>query len=309
MRISAVICTHNRASFLRKALQSLCEQTLDSAEYEVIVVDNASTDETKLVVSEFAGVCRGMTVRYLYDPVLGLSHARNTGWQNANAALIAYMDDDAASAVDWLGNIVRFFDNAEEKAACVGGRVELEWESPRPEWLGDALLGDIGYINWGRAVIKTEPHQYIAGLNMAFRKNALQSIGGFSTKIGQKGGLQNTMDDIYVENRLRAAGYFLFYDPSIMVRHYISGERLNKKWFLTRSYGKGVSSANINTHAGQYPVFLRIVKGLSTLIRILTSPKDMSSLVLSNGDTERFIKKCSVYARLGHVAALWGLAR
>ena len=98
LRISAVICTHNRAAYLQKAIQSLIEQTLPKDQYEIIVVDNSSTDNTKQVVSRLQAACLrsqektdacGLQleacdlVRYVFEPVLGLSQARNTGWKAA----------------------------------------------------------------------------------------------------------------------------------------------------------------------------------------------------------------------------------
>ena len=94
VQISAVVCTHNRAAYLRKALQSLVDQTMAQELYEIIVVDNASTDGTKQVVSEYSGASN---LRCLYEPVIGLSRARNTGWGNARGEYVAYLDDDAVA--------------------------------------------------------------------------------------------------------------------------------------------------------------------------------------------------------------------
>ncbi|MEE8471432.1 MAG: glycosyltransferase family A protein [Dehalococcoidia bacterium] len=92
IRVSAIICTHNRSDYLRQAIQSLADQTLPTEQYEVIVVDNGSTDNTRAVVEGFDHIAN---LRYVYEPILGLSQARNTGWQNARGEYIAFMDDDA----------------------------------------------------------------------------------------------------------------------------------------------------------------------------------------------------------------------
>ena len=90
IRISAVICTHNRASFLRSALRSLMAQTLDPSAYEILIVDNASTDDTRSVVD---GERHAQPlVRYVHEGTVGVSRARNAGWRNARAALVAYLD-------------------------------------------------------------------------------------------------------------------------------------------------------------------------------------------------------------------------
>src|SRR3990170_3383610 len=117
--ISAIVCTHNRAPYLFKALRSLDNQTLDSALYEVIVVDNASKDNTKEVFREFSGKTNW---RYIYEPDIGLSRARNTGWRNAHGAYIAYLDDDAVACPEWLENIINVFETFKPSPASVWGR-------------------------------------------------------------------------------------------------------------------------------------------------------------------------------------------
>ena len=92
VEISVVICTHNRAGYLTKALQSLSAQSLNPDSYEVIVVDNGSTDNTREVYENIIGKTNWI---YVHDPVVGLSHARNTGWGDAKGKFIAFMDDDA----------------------------------------------------------------------------------------------------------------------------------------------------------------------------------------------------------------------
>ena len=108
IKISAIICTFNREQYLHKAIQSLVEQTLEGELYEIIVVDNCSTDRTKQVVTEkFAHISN---LRYLYELILGISQARNTGWQNARGEYIAYLDDNAIASPVPLEKIGVIFD-------------------------------------------------------------------------------------------------------------------------------------------------------------------------------------------------------
>ncbi|MGD8380729.1 MAG: glycosyltransferase, partial [Syntrophobacterales bacterium] len=93
IKISVIVCTYNRAELLGGTLRTLCHQTLDTSEYEVIVVDNNSTDNTREVVDEFCR--RSSNVRYCFEPQQGLSHARNQGLQEAKGKYVAYIDDDA----------------------------------------------------------------------------------------------------------------------------------------------------------------------------------------------------------------------
>ena len=136
--ISAIICTHNRASYLIKAIQSLVNQTLDKSLYEIIIVDNGSTDDTKRIVSEeFASV---RNLKYVYEPILGLSQARNTGWKNAKGKYVAYLDDDAIADSQWIEKILLTFNSVKPTHGALGGKVEPIWESPRPRWVSDSML-------------------------------------------------------------------------------------------------------------------------------------------------------------------------
>jgi len=95
-RISVVICTHNRGFYLRKAITSVLAQDMPASEYELIIIDNKSTDDTAQVVASFAAA----NVRYIHEPQLGLCFARNTGWYSAAGTYVAYLDDDAIAEPD-----------------------------------------------------------------------------------------------------------------------------------------------------------------------------------------------------------------
>src|SRR5712671_6825521 len=99
-RISVIIATHNRADLLAIALKSLARQTIPPAEYEVIVVDNASSDQTPAVVRQMSPAMP--QVRYVFEERLGLSWARNAGLEAARAPYVAYLDDDAKAEPEWL---------------------------------------------------------------------------------------------------------------------------------------------------------------------------------------------------------------
>lgn len=131
--LSVIICTFNRAHYLRKAIHSLLKQTLPPETFEILVVDNGSTDETcQMMTEEFDSVTN---LRYLYEPTPGLSHARNTGWKHAQGDYVAYLDDDAIAVSDWCHNILNVFKSYEIRPGCVGGRVAPIWESSCPHWV------------------------------------------------------------------------------------------------------------------------------------------------------------------------------
>lgn len=239
IQISAIICTHNRANYLIKAIKSLIEQTLSEGDYEIIVVDNASLDDTKQIVqNDFLGV---LNLRYSYEPRLGLCYARNTGWKNANGQYVAYLDDDAIACENWLENIISVFKTVKPTPGCVGGRIVPIWESPRPIWLDDCKMGFLAILDWSTNPIYLDEHQYLAGVNFAFPRRLLELIGGFDVRMDRQGKNLLSNGDILAERQIEAKGYRCYYDPHIIVRHHVPVSRLSQKWFVHRAFWQGVS--------------------------------------------------------------------
>jgi len=176
VRISAVICTFNRADYLGKAVNSLVDQTLSKEEYEILVVDNGSIDNTrKVALEEFSHV---QNLRYLYEPILGLSQARNTGWRNAKGEYVAYLDDDAIASPRWLEAILDVFETVKPEPGCLGGKVEPIWEAPQPLWLPDSLLASLSFVDWSENPCNLDHKQWLVGTNIAFPKYLLKAAGG-----------------------------------------------------------------------------------------------------------------------------------
>ena len=127
-KITAVICTFNRVDILARAMESVSEQSMPESDYEVFVVDNASTDNTNEVASKFCE--ERWNFRYLFEPVAGLSRARNCGIAEARGRYIAFLDDDAVAEKDWLEKILAAFEVGGPMVGCVGGRTLPDWEMP-----------------------------------------------------------------------------------------------------------------------------------------------------------------------------------
>lgn len=246
MQISAIICTLNRDFFLRKAIQSLVEQTLSQQHYEIIVVDNGSTDNTKKIVTEeFAHI---PNLRYIYEPKLGLSQARNTGWQYAKANYIAYLDDDAIAYPVWLEKIIEVFTQVTPQPGIVGGKIEPIWEIPRPVWLSDRVARGLTILDWTNTPGFLPESQWLAGANIAYPKNLLKSFNGFDTSLGRKGKNLLSCEESLLNNQLMNAGYQTYYHPEIAVKHHIPASRLIKNWHYQRQYWNGVSVSMVSNY-------------------------------------------------------------
>lgn len=132
VQISVLICTHNRTKYLSRAIESVVNQSLSRELYEIIVVDNCSTDNTKEVVTDY--VSNGQNLRYFYEPSLGLSHARNRAIQESRSDYLVFLDDDAVADPALLQLYLEAFKNVKPTPACIAGKILLTYEAPKPDW-------------------------------------------------------------------------------------------------------------------------------------------------------------------------------
>jgi glycosyltransferase involved in cell wall biosynthesis len=244
MTFSVVIPTFNRADDLRDTLASLAGQAT-TAPWEVIVVDNNSTDDTRGVV-ETAAVTFPVPLRYLFEKEQGRSAAMNTGIRAARGAIIVTTDDDVRIAPDWLDRAAE----ALETLQCdyVGGKVLPLWGSPRPDWIpdhGGRQWAVIALLDYGDAAIPffKYAHRVPLGVNMAFRREVFDRAGLWNTSVGRKKGTLLGQEVREWMMRAQAAGLRGFYTPAMVVRHVIQRDRLNKRYFRRWYYWNGISRA------------------------------------------------------------------
>ena len=299
--VSAVVCTRNRPNCLGKAIGSLVDQTLPKGRYEIIVVDNASTDNTKAVVEGF----QSENLRYIYEPVLGLSRARNTGWQNARGEYVAFIDDDAMACPEWLERIVTAFETVKPRPGSVGGKVVPIWGAARPAWLPKDMEPALTIVDWSdEPILLTQGHQFLAGANVAYPRAILETVKGFSVNLGRKGTSLLSSEEYLIERYIRRSGLGVYYDPRILVEHHIHAQRLTVRWLCRRYFWQGASFQVINLLEGSGGRSRRyyLAQAIRNLMGFVASRADLFS-VLSPADSEpRVRRKCTAYGRLG---AIW----
>jgi len=175
-KIAGIICTHNRDHYLAGAIDSLLAQTCPDC--EILVVDNASTDKTRQVAQSRLGDGR---LKYVYEPILGLSTARNRGAKETRAPILAYLDDDAIASPQWLQILLNAYEN-NEKLAVAGGKVTLIWPQgySQPNWLSDELAGGLGAFDLGDNVVYiSQANLTPRGVNYSIRRDFLDKIEDF----------------------------------------------------------------------------------------------------------------------------------
>jgi glycosyltransferase involved in cell wall biosynthesis len=248
MRFSVVIATYNRAADLRATLESLA-RLRPQGTWEVIVVDNNSTDATSSVVTAAAETFPA-PLRYVFEREQGRSPALNAGIRLAKGEIIATTDDDVRVEPDWLDRAAAGL--ARLQCEYVGGRVLPIWGAAPPAWLpdrGGKQWAVIALLDYGGQPIEFGARVPL-GVNMAFRREAFARAGLFDPHTGRKAGTLLGQEVREWCIRARAAGLRGYYLPELVVRHLIPASRLNKAYFRRWFYWRGISRAMLYEKAG-----------------------------------------------------------
>lgn len=249
--ISVVICayTEKRLRELLAAIESAQSQTLASGEIIVVIDHNPSL--LQRVRENCAGV---KIIENSRDK--GLSGARNSGWEIAEGEIVAFLDDDALAAPDWLENLAACY--AHPDTAGVGGRIVPLWEAQHPSWFPEEFNWTVGCTYRGMPVANAQVRNVI-GANMSVRKTILQAAGGFRESFGCDKDTDTTRrswkwfqhyaGDEETEFCIRVAQQFSgkvwLYAPAAVVRHRVSPERTRWGYFVWRCYDEGLGKASL----------------------------------------------------------------
>ena len=212
--ISVVICTHNRSLLLADCINSLLNQNINSENFEILIVDNNSTDNTKDVIAEFCE--KHNNIKYLFEQTAGYSAPRNCGWKNASGKIIAYIDDDEIAAPNWIESVLNTF-QIEEKPDIIGGIYEVKYDETPPDWFTDSMGGT--NKNRQKGLLNQRADCYFAGGNIAFKKEVLEKLNGFSGDFDMKDGFLMMGEDTDICQRAKNAGFKLYYNPGIAIYH------------------------------------------------------------------------------------------
>jgi glycosyltransferase involved in cell wall biosynthesis len=306
VRITAVICTRNRCDYLAKAIESLLHQTLPASAYEILVVDNASTDGTRRLVEAWADPDHRL--RYVHEPVVGLSQARNTGWRHATGEYVAYLDDDATACVPWLECFLRDFESVDANLGCIGGQIDPVWEAPRPAWLADELVFCVGALDRSAKPILSKDECMMAGGNAAYPRKVLAEIGGFDSSLGRKANNLLSNEEVHVWERIRALGYQGYYDPAALIYHHIGMAKLKKSWVIRRMFWEGISMAVTDVLLQSLTRRQRMGMAAARGKRLALHARRLLRLLVPTDNAWRFARNCETCQELGYVAGMLGRA-
>ena len=246
MAISVIIPTYNRCTVLQRTLQSVAHLDASPNTFEVIVVDNGSTDATResfeLVRSRFPKI----DFRYFREPIPGLLSGRHRGVHEARGDICAFLDDDVRLSQDWLAALEQAFQDP--ATILAGGPSRPLFECSPPLWLNKFYEENeqgrfciwLSLFDGGDRSKKVDPC-YVFGLNFSIRKKALFEFGGFNPDLITKS-LQRFQGDgdFGLTLKLRRENHNAFYHPNASLLHEVSAKRLTAEYFEQRGFRQGV---------------------------------------------------------------------
>ena len=250
---TVLVVTHNRADMLRDTIDALARQTY-SGSWELLVVDNNSTDDTSARVARTMGGYP-VQLRYVFEPRPGKYWALNSGIKAAAGKLIAATDDDAFPEPDWLVHASDGF--AEHACDFVGGPVYPLLRGTPPDWIDfrNPIAGKVlGLQDHG-----PEPREYgrggvswPLGVNVVYRRDAFVRAGLFDGRLGRVAGTLRNQSQREWHLRARAAGLRGMYLPRMIVHHRVDAERLTRRYFYRWFYWHGISRAILYRTTGAH---------------------------------------------------------
>jgi glucosyl-dolichyl phosphate glucuronosyltransferase len=303
VKVTVILCTYNRSQTLARALESIAVCAMhEPLQWEVLVVDNNSRDDTRSIVEDFCRRYPGR-FRYLFEPVPGKSYALNSGIRDTQSEILAFTDDDVTVAPNWLQNLTSPLNGGEW--AGVAGRIIPANAFAVPRWLSldgsYEMCGPLALFDRGDKPQELDLDPF--GANVAYRRAMFDKYGGFRTDLGRCGDNLMSLEDMEFGSRVVSAGERLLYEPAAVVYHPVTAARLNKAYFLKFWFDLGRSS--IRARAIKPDVWFvqrRHLTMLKTLF--LLGPLRFLRWVFALSSPKRFHAKCWVWKTAGEVSEL-----
>ena len=271
LRLSLIVATYNRSASLINALESVAQQNAPASEWECIVINNNSSDDTPERFAEFAAAHPDLNMRMVTELRQGLSFARNRGIRESEAEYIAIIDDDERISPDFISSYISLFDSTPD-AVAAGGPIVAEYPSGRPRWMSHFTERPVANTMYFGDKVREFPEGRIpGGGNMAMRRSAVRRYGVFDTSLGYVGDSLIGGEESDLFERLRIAEAKYYYVPTAVMYHIIPPEKLTQKYLSRLSYNIGVSQlrrAKYYHRVGRVRV-MELVKWFVTIVLAL----------------------------------------
>ena len=258
--ISVIVCTYNRVDRLRDCIESLLNQSLNDKLFEIIIVDNGSSDKTRDYIYNLKNEGR---IHYFYESCIGLSYARNRGVEEASGNYLAFIDDDAKAAPNWLQNVHNLIHILDPSPDCLGGPILPFYTSPKPVWFEDKyetrkIANSPMYLKTGAS---------FSGSNMIWNRESFQKVGKFDLSTGMIGEKLRLGEETDAFNRLWHMNDKpkLYFSPEILVYHWVPSYKMKVFYRLKRKFIEGqfkTKQAIISSEKNNFKFFMNTLKNL-----------------------------------------------
>lgn len=239
LKIAAIICTYNREKYIRKVLDSLTRQQLPITDFEIVVVNNNSTDRSEEEILRFRQAHPELNFTYVTETNQGLSFARNRGVVESRADLVTFLDDDALATEDFLQKCVDYFERKPELLA-IGGKIIPEFVDGKPIWYTRYYWGVTGQFDLGDQAFRIlYKGKFPCGSNMTFRRGFFDTYGFFNTNLGRKGAILLAGEEKELFSRVKSSQERdrVWYFPDLQVYHMVDNTKLNPAYLEKFCYG------------------------------------------------------------------------
>ena len=240
--LSVIVCTYNRAKYIGTCIEKLANQNCNKKDYEVLIVDNKSTDNSKEIIDAVISKYPEAPLKYYLEENQGHTYARNRGIKEAKGNIISFLDDDAFVKNDYVENLTEYFSKHPDVQA-VGGKIVPVYETQEPKWMSKYLLTLVSALDMGDNVKEFPSSKFPIGANMAFRATVFDKYGLFNVELGRRADGLEGGDEKEVFIRLRRNNEPIHYVPSIEVEHIIPEKRTRKEYI--KGLGIGVGSSEM----------------------------------------------------------------
>jgi len=256
MGISIIICTFNNSKSLKRCLTSLVAVKDENVDYEIIIIDNNSNDDTRTVVDHM--IQKNNKIKYHFFPNQGLSKSRNQGIKVSSKEYLVFTDDDITFDKFFLTSYNRLIKT--KMPGLAGGRIKLKYSTSRPIWLSDKIDYIYGWYDIGKKNRYYPPSIYPLGPSFLIKRKLVEKLGNFNISLGLSGTEQTIVrgEETELAIRYTKKGIKPIYCGESLVYHNVDNSRMNKKWFKERyiQSGKVASKTNKNHHIIIYLKYL-----------------------------------------------------
>ncbi|EKE04186.1 MAG: hypothetical protein ACD_20C00097G0003 [uncultured bacterium] len=296
--LSLIICTRNREDMIGDVLESAANQTLGKSQYEIVVIDQSSNDETQKLVEKYPDF------KYIKLDSRGVSISRNEGIKQSSGEILVYIDDDILFENDYLENILTFYKTSELKPDMVGGKTIVKFLGQKPEWLEGPLLGILAHSDYGdeSLILDSHPKHVPYTCNMAIKRECLEKIGGFSEFLSELEQKFPINEDVMFAHEIKNQGYNLVYDPKMFVYHRMPASRMTYKYYSEKYFAHGKSDAYL------YYLLKMFDKKEAPGKILLHSKRILEGLILQHFKTEiseKYYQKLRFHYNLGYIGSLF----